>query len=178
MTQYHASKLAAHKATLDKAHSLHRRPGYTIITLHPVFVFGRSLIQESADDLDSSPGMLFKSLISEKPLVSGGFRGVHVDDVAEAHVSALRLGDDDVAGGLRSYLLSGEICSWARVGRFVRERFPSVSFRLRAEEDEEGTAEMGGYRVDSRRAEEELGIRFKGMQEQVVDVVEQQLEFR
>jgi nucleoside-diphosphate-sugar epimerase len=166
MAQFHASKLAAHKATLDIAHE--HRPAYEIVTIHPVFVFGRSLIQESADDLAGSPGLLFKSLMSEKPPV-GGFRGVHVDDVAEAHVRALRTG----ITGLRSYLFAGEICSWVEVNRFARERYPLVPFQLKPEDD----TDTGGYRADASRAEAELGIRFKGMEEQVADV-EQQLDFR
>lgn len=107
--------------------------------------------------------------MSEKPLV-GNFRGVHVDDVAEAHLCALR---PDITGP-RSYLLSGETCSWMDVNRFARERYPLVPFQLKPED----TAETGGYRVGSSKAEAELGIRFKGMEEQVADVVEQQLDLR
>lgn len=56
MGQYHASKLAAHKETMDLAKEDHHH--FDIVTLHPVFVFGHSLIQKPADDLSGSPGML------------------------------------------------------------------------------------------------------------------------
>lgn len=76
--------------------------------------------------------------------------------------------------GLRSYLLAGEICSWVEVNRFARERYPLVPFQVQPEDN----TDTGGYRADASRAEAELGIRFKGIEEQVADVVEQQLDFR
>lgn len=99
--------------------------------------------------------------MSDRPL-AGQFLGVHVDDVAEAHLRALR----DNITGLRSYLLAAERGSWADVYRFMRERHPV------------GAGGFGRYSVDASNAERDLGIRFKGMKEQVGDVVDQQLDLR
>ncbi|KAE8312547.1 hypothetical protein BDV41DRAFT_588812 [Aspergillus transmontanensis] len=165
MAQYHASKLAAHKATLD-FHSTNS-PAFDIITLHPVFVYGRSLVQETADQLSGSCGTLFQSLFSETPS-SPQFNGVHVDDVADAHVKVL----DDGVKGFRSYLLAAETRPWGDVRRFLEGRYPGVGFGLKSGGDEVG------YRVDAGRAERELGIVFKGLESMVGDVVDQQFELR
>ncbi|KAB8208056.1 hypothetical protein BDV34DRAFT_233624 [Aspergillus parasiticus] len=165
MAQYHASKLAAHKATLD-FHSTNS-PAFDIITIHPVFVYGRSLVQETADQLSGSCGTLFQSLFSETPS-SPQFNGVHVDDVADAHVKVL----DDGVKGFRSYLLAAETRSWGDVRRFLERRYPGVGFGLKSGSDEVG------YRVDAGRAERELGIVFRGLESMVGDVVDQQFELR
>lgn len=165
MAQYHASKLAAHKATLH-FHSTNS-PAFDIITLHPVFVYGRSLVQETADQLSGSCGGLFQSLFSETPSFPQ-FNGVHVDDVADAHVKVL----DDGVKGFRSYLLAAETRSWGDVRRFLEGRYPGVGFGLKGGDD--GV----GYRVDAGRAERELGIVFRGLERMVGDVVDQQFELR
>ncbi|KAB8222858.1 hypothetical protein BDV33DRAFT_228951 [Aspergillus novoparasiticus] len=165
MAQYHASKLAAHKATLD-FHSTNS-PAFDIITLHPVFVYGRSLVQETADQLSGSCGTLFQSLFSETPSFPQ-FNGVHVDDVADAHVKVL----GDGVKGFRSYLLAAETRSWGDVRHFLEGRYPGVGFGLKSGGDEVG------YRVDAGRAERELGIVFRGLESMVGDVVDQQFELR
>lgn len=164
MDQYHASKLAAHRATLDFAKQ--HTPSFDIVTLHPVFVFGRSLVQESAEGLEGSNGLLFKSLMSEKPLV-GQYLGVHLDDVADAHVMVL----DDAIKGFSSYLLASKRRSWVEVDEFVRGQYPSVPFKMKPQDSVE-------YGVDTTKAERDLGIKFKQMEEQVKDVVDQQCVFR
>ncbi|KAE8139174.1 hypothetical protein BDV38DRAFT_54569 [Aspergillus pseudotamarii] len=166
MGQYHASKLAAQKATLD-FHST-TNPSFDIITLHPVFVYGRSLVQEAADQLGGSCGSLFQSLFSETP-GSPQFNGVHVDDVANAHVRIL----EDGVKGFRSYLLAAETRSWGDVKGFLEGRYPGVGFGLK---DVDGG--NISYRVDAGRAERELGIVFKGLESMVGDVVDQQFELR
>lgn len=171
MGQYHASKLAAHKATLDFVQG--NQPRYNIICLHPVFVFGRSLVQTTAEELSGTPGMLWQSLNSEKPTMSQ-FLGVHIDDVAEAHVKALEVpnhGDDSDVKGVRSYLLAAERRPWADAVQLVKSQYPDVQWPL-------SSVDATNYAVDTTRAEKELGITFKGMEEQVKDVVDQQLEFR
>ncbi|KAE8150355.1 hypothetical protein BDV25DRAFT_139921 [Aspergillus avenaceus] len=163
VTAYHASKLAAHRATLDFYQS--SQPSFDLVTLHPVFVFGRSLVQDSAQ-ISGSCGILYGSLFAEKP-VSGQFLGVHIDDVVEAHVRVL----DDKVKGFREFLLAGERRSWGDVKAFVERRFPDLPIRLQG-------VDYVDYRVDAGRAERELGISFKGLEEMVGDVVCQQLEFK
>ncbi|KAL6237276.1 hypothetical protein BDW75DRAFT_204691 [Aspergillus navahoensis] len=167
MAQYHASKLAAHKAVLDFA-ATNNAP-FDVVTIHPVFVFGRSLIQETADQLGGTNGLLFKSLVSETPLMDR-FDGVHVDDVAAAHVKALTTKGSTI-NGVQPYLLAAEQRSWREVYAFLTTRYPSLPLKLKP-------MDSPGYTVDTTRAQRELGIVFRPMEEQVADVVDQQLKLR
>lgn len=164
MAQYQASKIASYKATIDFFHD--QKPAFDVVTLHPVFVFGRNPLQERADQLAGSNAMLYQSLMSETPYL-GQFLGVHIDDVAEAHVKAL----DESVTGFRPYLLSSPRRSWVDVDRFIRAQYPGVEFQLKP-------VDRTDYTVDVRKAESELGMRFKPMEEQVKEVVDQQLELR
>ncbi|KAJ0418746.1 hypothetical protein BJY00DRAFT_314660 [Aspergillus carlsbadensis] len=167
LTQYHASKLASYKAVLDFQAT--QNPHFDIITIHPVYVFGRSLIQESAADLAGTNGLLFQALMTETNAF-GHFIGVHVDDVAIAHVRALTVKKNE-GEGVQAYLLAGKKRSWREVYDFVRAEFPSLPIKLEP-------VDRANYDVDTAKAERELGIRFRGMEVQVSEVVKQQLELR
>ena len=163
--QYRASKLAAHIATLDFVEN--EKPHFSVVTLHPVYVFGQNLLQTSADEMSGTNEMLFKSLFSKEPLVSP-YRGVHIDDVAAAHVRALNL----PAAPISSYLLSARDRTWEEVFDFVKSKFPEAGFTGKPKSGERVT-------VETARAEAELGFSsWKEMEEQVVDVVEQQFKLR
>ncbi|RAL11778.1 putative 3-beta hydroxysteroid dehydrogenase/isomerase [Aspergillus homomorphus CBS 101889] len=164
MEQYHASKIASYKATLDFVRDHH--PHFDVVTLHPVFVFGHNHAQESADQLGGTCGMLYQAITTGK-LFAGQFRGVHVKDVSTAHVKVL----DSSIQGLQSYLLAAPPRSWADVAAFVRVRYPEVGIEL---EPREGTS----YVLDTSKVEKELGLKFRGMEEQVSEVIDQQLGFK
>ncbi|KAL4862102.1 hypothetical protein BDV12DRAFT_203381 [Aspergillus spectabilis] len=162
--QYHASKLASYKATIDFVNEQH--PQFDVATLHPVFVYGPNRVQESASELGGTNGMLYQALLTGK-LFAGQYRGVHVDDVATAHVKVL----NDSIKGLQPYLLAGPARPWEEVEEFVHQRYPDLPVNL---EKADGTGSV----VDTSKAEEELGLTFKGMEEQVGDVIDQQLSFK
>jgi len=111
--------------------------------------------------------MLFASLTASSPLFAP-YRGVHIDDVAFAHIKALTLPETRIS----SFLLSAKARRWEEVIEFVKGNYPEQDFRI---EDKEGELLV----VETKRAERELGFReWKGMEVQVSDVVEQQIELR
>ncbi|KAE8312084.1 hypothetical protein BDV41DRAFT_589093 [Aspergillus transmontanensis] len=123
VAQYHASKIASFQTVVRYA-ACHK-PKFSIVTLHPVFVFGASLFQESAKDLSYDNRMLIKTLYSETP----GLRclsGVHVIDVAEAHLHSLHCS----ITGLSSFLLASKARPWRDVHSFVQSAYPYAGFRL------------------------------------------------
>ena len=93
--------------------------------------------------------------------------GVHVEDVAQAHVKAL----DDSIHGFQSYLLASPRRSWSEVKAFVQKQYPSLPIKFDAND-------WANYTVDTTRAKADLGIEFKGMEKQIQDLVDQQLELR
>jgi nucleoside-diphosphate-sugar epimerase len=164
--QYRASKIASYLATLDFVAA--KKPHYAVVTLHPVYVFGRNLLQTTADEISGTNKMLFRSLLSEEPLFAP-YRGVHIDDVADAHIRALTLANTTPVS---SFLLSAKARTWEEVMEFVHEKFPEQGFRT---QPKEGDLLI----VETARAERELGFEeWKGMEVQVRDVVEQQIELR
>ena len=111
--------------------------------------------------------MLFGSLYSDEPMFAP-YRGVHVDDVAEAHVRALSLADAPVS----SYLLSGKDRAWEEVLEFVNKKYPQAGFKAKPKSGDR-------WFVETARAEAELGFSsWREMEEQVSDVVEQQFALR
>lgn len=165
MGQYQASKMASYTATLDFIET--RKPHFSVVTIHPVFVYGRNLLQTKPDQISGTNANLFQSLLSEEPSPAP-FQGVHVDDVAEAHIRALSLADKPVA----SYLLSARQRSWDEVSEFAQRKYPQASFKTKPKS-------APGWDVQTGRAERELGMSsWKEMETQVSDVVDQQLGLR
>jgi nucleoside-diphosphate-sugar epimerase len=163
--QYRASKLASYIATLDFIET--KKPHFSVVTLHPVYVFGQNLLQTSPDEISGTNEMLFKSLSSKEPSFAP-YRGVHINDVAAAHIRALDLADAPIS----SYLLSGKERTWEEVLAFANSKFPEAEFKAKPKSGERVI-------VETARAEAELGFSsWKEMEEQVTDVVEQQLKLR
>jgi nucleoside-diphosphate-sugar epimerase len=163
--QYRASKLASYIATLDFIET--KKPHFSVVTLHPVYVFGQNLLQTSPDEISGTNEMLFKSLYSKEPSFAP-YRGVHINDVAAAHIRALDLADAPIS----SYLLSGKERTWEEVLAFANSKFPEAEFKAKPKSGERVI-------VETARAEAELGFSsWKEMEEQVTDVVEQQLKLR
>ncbi|KKK14091.1 hypothetical protein AOCH_000888 [Aspergillus ochraceoroseus] len=159
---YHASKLCAYKATIDFYHE--HTPHFAIGVVLPSFVFGRSLYQETPEQLNGTNQLLYASLLKNTPFFTQ-YLGVHVADVAEAHIRVLR----SPARGLQSYLLSAPKRSWVDVDEFVRGTYPDLPVTL-------DPVALPCPTLDVSKAENELGIVFKPMEVQVADVVDQQLE--
>ena len=111
--------------------------------------------------------MLFTSFLSDEPLFAP-YRGVHVDDVAEAHIRALNLPSTPIS----SYLLSAKARSWEQVLEFVNAKYPEEKFRTKPKEGDL-------LIVKTEKAEKDLGFKeWKEMEVQVSDVIEQQIELR
>ncbi|PYH47081.1 dihydroflavonal-4-reductase [Aspergillus saccharolyticus JOP 1030-1] len=165
--KYSASKIAAHQAT--RAFLATHSPPFTLITFHPTFVLGESLIQTNPEEISGMNALFWQSVLSETPGMANAW--VDVRDVAEAHVRALQR--EDLVSGTE-FLLSGPTPgSWKRVAEVIQSRFPEVGCRLQGPLEEEA-----GWRVDTRMAERVLGMRWRGQDEIVEAVVRQQLRLR
>lgn len=122
VVKYSASKIVAHQATREFVKE--RKPHYTLITLHPTYVMGHDLTQETAEGLRGINSLLWKSLASEKPLL--GTSWIHVKDVADAHVKALQV---DVEHE-KEFLLSGPSFRWEDAIEYIRKKFPGLEVKL------------------------------------------------
>lgn len=164
--KYQASKILAHRATLDWAAT--NNPPFNVLSLHPTFVFGRSLTDPRAV---TSNDYLWHSLASPQPVVP--LAPIDVRDVGEAHVKALtaEVGAKD---GVEEFLLNAgerEGWTWEGVARFVKERFPEVEVKL------EGPFGVTPQ-FETWRAETILGMKWRGMEDTVSDYLGQKIELQ
>ncbi|KAF9893485.1 hypothetical protein FE257_010797 [Aspergillus nanangensis] len=165
MVLYMASKLLANTATWDfwKA----SKPHYALVTLHPAFVYGHNLMQTSADGIQGgSNGALWGFIMGGYPV--GFLTGVHVRDVAEAHIRTL---NPKIADGSK-YLLAGKGITVPEIAQFIQKRYPDVGAVVT--EDSNGVLDP----VDTTKAETELGMNWRSFESMVQEVVDQQLSFR
>jgi nucleoside-diphosphate-sugar epimerase len=164
--KYQASKLLAHRATLDWVAS--HKPRFHVITLHPTIVYGHSIIQDSAESVDPMNALLWASLFSEKPMMPSA--SVDVEDVAVAHLNALELELDDKPE-VHEFLLDGDGWSFERVVGFVREKYSDLGIKMTGPFVE-------GWTVDTKKAEEVLGIKWRSVEDTISSFLDQQLQYR
>lgn len=166
MTLYRASKLLADKATWDFWKT--NQPHYSLVTLHPAFVFGHNLVQASAEGIRSgSNGVIWRGVMEGTAAGGTSITGVHVQDVAEAQIKAL---GPKIKDGSK-YLLAGKPTTWKDVARIVHKYYPDIGAKLT--EDAEGASTP----TDTSKAENELGMQWRSWEEIVRSIMDQQLGF-
>jgi nucleoside-diphosphate-sugar epimerase len=164
MKLYHASKLLANNATWAFREAA--KPQYALVTLHPGFVYGHNLVQSSADQVNAgSNGGLWNIIMNGGP--GGNLVGVHIQDVAEAHIKAL---DPKIVDGSK-YLLVGPKTTGAEIARIVHKHYPDSGASI--SEDYQGVS----FPVDTTKAETDLGIQWHSFEAMVRDLMDQQLGF-
>ncbi|CAG7944432.1 unnamed protein product [Penicillium nalgiovense] len=164
MKLYQASKILANNATWEFRETA--KPQYALVTLHPAFVYGHNLVQSSADQVNAgSNGGLWNIIMNGDP--SGNLVGVHIQDVAEAHIKTL---DPKIVDGSK-YLLVGPKTTGAEIARIVHKHYPDSGASI--SEDFQGFS----FPVDMTKAETELGIKWRSFEAIVRDLMDQQLGF-
>ncbi|OCL12198.1 3-beta hydroxysteroid dehydrogenase/isomerase family protein [Glonium stellatum] len=174
---YRGSKILADKATTEFVQT--KKPHFTVVTIHPSFIYGYNLLQSSFAELspNSTNGWLLEALQTPNP--AHGNRGVHILDVTEAHLRALKVTpelDPDMdpnswSSGIAKFMLSVQPFDWNKVGDFVREKYPQAGSKIEGSVMKEGV-------MDTTRAEKILGLKhFRSIEAMVAEVIEQQLSF-
>ncbi|KAL7919783.1 hypothetical protein ACQKWADRAFT_322741 [Trichoderma austrokoningii] len=156
-SMYVASKIIAHQASLDWV--AEHKPAFQLLTVHPTFVLGPSLVRKTATDLDGINAWFWKSLQQPAPL----FPAVIVDvrDVADLCLLAARA---DVRPDEAELVASGAPTTWREIGQWVRERYPQLETRL----EKDGPVP---FRVDNAV----LGMRWRPLGETLSGLIDQQL---
>jgi nucleoside-diphosphate-sugar epimerase len=163
MTLYRASKLLANNATWDFRATA--KPHYALVTLHPAFVFGHNLMQTSAEGIAAgSNGLLWSLIMEGNP---AGSTGVHIQDVAEAHIKVL---DPNIQDGSK-YLLAGPRTTGIEVSSIVKRLYPDSGAKITED------TQLSQMPVDTAKAEAELGIQWRSFETMIKDVMDQQLGF-
>lgn len=162
--KYHASKILAHQATNEWMRQ--QNPHFTLVTLHPSFVLGQSLIQDSASGISGINALLWDSLQSDKPHFPPTI--VDVRDVAEAHIKAITALTDKQTTEI---LLSGPKTVWDEIATFIKARFPEIEVSWKPPFGR-------GPEVETSRADQVLGMRWRSAEEVLSSLFTQQLDLR
>jgi nucleoside-diphosphate-sugar epimerase len=169
---YAASKVAALEAA--ETWQSQNQSSFDIIHLHPSFIQGRNdLALSPKAALQGTNALILGAALGKQFHDSIAGATVHVEDVAQAHVSSL---NRFMVPGNRSYILSRSM-QWEDIAATVTRQYPwAVEKRLLL---------LGGGQIrshvvpiDSSESEILLGIRFRGLEEQVRSVVGHFLELR
>ncbi|KAB8233364.1 uncharacterized protein BDW43DRAFT_311088 [Aspergillus alliaceus] len=158
--KYSASKILAHEAT--RTFLKNKKPHYTLITFHPTFVLGDSLVQKTAHDIGGMNALFWNSIESEKPKIANVW--VHVRDVAHAHAKAL---ETNIENGTE-FLLSRPAVSWEHVVSFIKANYPALDCKLEPPFERSWT-------VDTTVADQILGLKWRSEEDMIEDVINQQL---
>ncbi|CAH0023741.1 unnamed protein product [Clonostachys rhizophaga] len=163
--KYQASKILAHRATLDWI--AETTPSFDLITLHPSFVLGEDLTQ-----VDETPkgvnGLFVNSLLSDKPIIPSSF--VDVRDVAVAHLKALTA-PVGPRGTVTEAIIDGPTIDWDTIVKFVGDYYPEFPLKLSGPFPE-------GATMDNSRAERDFGIKWHTSEETIRSVLDQQVRLR
>jgi nucleoside-diphosphate-sugar epimerase len=185
---YNGSKILALLAVEEFVSVHHRSLEFDVAHILPSYVQGRNEAAASLKDLagKTSNANIVRFVLGQKSQVPDFADLVHVDDVASAHVNALTadLGQSEDNGEVKRFIVADNGASgpsaYEEVERIVRKRF--------ADEVERGVLPLGGnvnvvtvgeIGYDVGLTEDVLGLkgRWKGLEEMVVSLVGQAVEF-
>jgi nucleoside-diphosphate-sugar epimerase len=169
-TGYRASKTFAEKAAWEFVEK--EKPNFTISTINPPLVFGPIVHYLNSLDALNTSNQTIRNIITGKAKESipqnTVFLWVDVRDVALAHVKAIELPD---AAGKRFFVTAGYFSN-KEVTDIIRKNFPELENELPPKDAKGGDYPEGGvFKYDNTRAKEVLGIKFKSLEDSVVDTV-------
>ncbi|KIV89460.1 hypothetical protein PV10_06859 [Exophiala mesophila] len=171
---YRASKTFAERAAWDFVEK--EKPSFDVATICPPLVLGPVIHSlQSLDSLNTSNERV-RNLIQGKAKdtglpPSGVFIWVDVRDLALAHVKAMEIPE---AGGKRFLLTAGHYDN-GEIASVIKSKFPDLADRL--PKDISGDRPKDVYGFDNSRSKELLGIKYRSLEESVVDTVNSLLAF-
>ncbi|TVY85388.1 Ketoreductase [Lachnellula suecica] len=167
---YRASKTFAEKAAWDFVEK--EKPNFTLSTMCPPLVIGPIVhYLNSLDSLNTSnqrTANLMTGKNKDEIAETGTFLWVDVRDLALAHVKALEV---EEAADKRFFITAGYFSN-KEIAEIIRKNFPALEKELPGKDVKGGDyPKEGVYKYDNSRTVEVLGIKFRSLEESVVDLV-------
>jgi nucleoside-diphosphate-sugar epimerase len=165
---YRASKTFAEKAAWKFIEE--EKPNFTISTMCPPLVLGPIVHYLNSLDTLNTSNQRVRNLITgqyknEIP-DTGTFIWIDVRDLALAHVKAIEL---PKAADKRFFITAGYFTN-REIAGIIRKNFPELHDQLPAEDVKGGGyPEAGLYKYDNSRTVEVLGIKFRSLEQSIVD---------
>jgi nucleoside-diphosphate-sugar epimerase len=164
---YLVSKTLAEKAAFQFVQA--EKPKFSVTTLAPPMVYGPvEHSVASMDKLNTSSADFWRLINgSEKRVPDTGFFGfADVRDLAQAHLLAY---ESEKAANER-YLITNGPYTYQMFIDIIREKFPDLKDKV--PEGNPGAGLPDVYKIDNSKGIKELGIKYKSMEQTVVDTVE------
>lgn len=167
---YRASKTFAEKAAWDFVEK--EKPNFTISTLCPPLVLGPIVHYLNSLSALNTSNQRVRNLITGQCKTeipdTGTFIWIDVRDLALAHVKAFELPE---AANKRFFTTAGYFSN-KEIAEIIRKNFPELENELPGKEIKGGDYPAEGlYKYDNSRAVKVLGIKFRTLEESIVDLV-------
>ncbi|KAI7199558.1 NAD(P)-binding protein [Hortaea werneckii] len=162
--KYQASKILAHQAA--RAMIEKDKPAFPVITIHPTFVLGPTLLERSGKDISGINAWFWSSMGADSAPFPPAL--VDVRDIAEAHVRAIHAPVDKP---MTEILIDGQVTGgWDTVADLVEKKYPQLSLNWKRPFPK-------GMEVDVTRAETVLSMKWRPIGDTFSDLIEQQLSY-
>jgi len=164
---YRASKTFAEKAAWEFVEK--EKPNFELSTLNPPFVFGPVVhYLNSLDAVNTSNARIrdiMQGKMKEKVGPTGTFLWVDVRDIALAHVKAIEVPE---AAGKRFFVTAGYFSN-KDIIEAIRKNFPDLAKNLPDHPESDMPADI--FKYDNSRSIKILGLKYRSLEECVVDTV-------
>ncbi|KAK2624282.1 hypothetical protein QTJ16_006232 [Diplocarpon rosae] len=167
---YRASKTFAERAAWDFVEE--EKPGFTLATINPPLVLGP--IVHYLNDLSAlntsnqRVGNLITGKHRDEIPETGTYLWTDVRDLALAHVKAVELPE---AANQRFFVTAGYFSN-SEIADVIRRNFPEYKDQLPGPDVKGGDRPAAGlYGWDNTRSVEVLGLKYRGLEESIVDLV-------
>lgn len=178
MSTYHSNSLLtkvsetfAEKAAWDFIKN--EKPNFTLTALNPPLVLGPVVHYLNTLSALNTSNQRIRNLFTgqnkdEVPDNGGVYLWVDVRDIALAHVQAIEIPE---AAGKRFFVTAGHFSN-KEIADIIRKNFPEFEKNLPAKDKTGGEYPEGGlYKFDNSQSVDVLGVKYKSLEESIVDTV-------
>jgi nucleoside-diphosphate-sugar epimerase len=160
-SQYQGSKILAHQATREWVRG--NKPNVSVITFHPSFVIGPSVLQKKRSEAAPLNDTFFKVIVSGNVTIPPLFADVR--DVSQAFITAINV---DVRDGQEIIIMGPEV-GWSTIARVAEALYPDGTVGLKST-----VPTPDPVSVDRNSFENILGLEWTSTEELVRGVMDQQ----
>ncbi|KAF4550937.1 Ketoreductase azaE-like protein [Elsinoe fawcettii] len=167
---YRASKTYAEKVAWEFLEK--EKPNWTLSTINPPLVLGPVVNYLNSLSALNTSNQRIRDIVLGKAKdeipETGTFIFVDVRDVALCHVKAIEV---EAAANKRFFVTAGYMSN-KQIAEIVKKNFPEYADKLPTEKTPGGDYPSGGvFKIDNSRVIDTLGIKFRSLEESVVDTV-------
>ncbi|KAE8162275.1 hypothetical protein BDV40DRAFT_312561 [Aspergillus tamarii] len=165
---YLAAKKVAERAAWDFVRD--ETTSFDLVTILPPMIYGPNINATHVSQLNITSADVYRLMSPDSkpsdPIPDNGFWSwVDVRDVAQAHLRAYEVPE---AGGERFFICAGNY-SYQQIADILREKVPAVKDRVPVGKPGSGFGGVELYKPDAGKSQRILGLRYRGLEESIID---------